>query len=401
MGARAGIAACTVVVVAFVACTGTATSVAQGGSPLGGPAATASPAGSPVVPSGVITVVPRVTASPGAVATVTQALDASTPDTVTPTETATPTTEATPTSSPTATATPMPTPTPVPTPFEGPIEPWNGTNRLNVLVVGVDKASHFEGNTDVMMVVSIDPTTRSMFLLSIPRDLCLRPCDTHATRLNEVALRQGMDGLKQEIRNLTGLNMHYWVMVNFVGVERIINQMGGVQVYVPRDFDERLVYLDTDDEMRLVLGAGLNTLNGREAVGYARSRKYDSGGDFARICRQQQVVRALKDQALSTNLLVNAPGILAALEGAFRTDFPFDAVGSLGRLVLDVSETRTHSWVLPNGEDYLHRVTGLDGAYLLQPEVPSIRDFVGDIVQRSTQDAQDDAFIHEGCADYF
>ena len=317
-----------------------------------------------------------------------------------PTETSTPTPGPTETGTPTATPTSEPTPTSTPEPE--PPEIWDGQNRLTLLVLGIDKADQFAGNTDVMMLISLDPSTESVFVLSIPRDLCLGPCDGHSSRINEVYRRQGIEELKRTIRNLTGMRVHNWVMLNFYGVERIINQLGGVRIWSSREFDERFVYLDTDEEIRLILEPGWNTLNGREAVGYARSRRYDYQGDFARICRQQQVLRGLRDQALSPLLLVNAPGILASLDGAFRTDFPLDRVVALGELVLRIPQERVNAWTIHRrGEELLRTLQGEDGANLLQPDIDAIRDFVQTALVLSTRDHTDSegrpTFVRDNC----
>ena len=81
------------------------------------------------------------------------------------------------------------------------------------------------------------------------------------------------EALKQTVRSVTGLRVDHWMLVNFYGVETIIDRLGGVRVWSNREFDERFVYLDTDEEIRLILEGGWNTLNGRDAVAYGRSRK--------------------------------------------------------------------------------------------------------------------------------
>ncbi|MCY3959262.1 MAG: LCP family protein [Chloroflexi bacterium] len=278
--------------------------------------------------------------------------------------------------------------------------------RLNLLVLGVDQAESFVGNTDVIMIVSIDPASGTIFVLSLPRDLCLGACDGHASRINEVYKRRGIEALKQTLRYVTGLHVDHWMLVNFHGVEAIINQLGGVRVWSNREFDERFIYLETEEEIRLILDEGWNTLNGREAVAYGRSRKYDAGGDFARICRQQQVVRGLREQSLSPALIVNAPSLLASLSGAFKTDFPIESVPALGNLLLAIPQERINSWAVhARGQDLLVWEQGLDGANLLRPDLHAIRDFVQDSLIESTRAHLDDqgnpTFVRDNCEDYF
>ena len=288
------------------------------------------------------------TVPPGTAVAATPTSTSSAQSTAAPTSTAHSATTAT--VSPVATASPAATAVTLP-PAE--FEARGQDGRLNLLVLGIDKAASFEGNTDVMMLVSIDPETQTVFILSIPRDLCLAACDGHPARINEVYKREGLDALKQTLRHVTGLRVDFWMTINFYGVERIIDELGGVRIWSNREFDERLVYLDTDEETRLILEPGWNNLNGREAVAYGRSRRYDRQGDFARICRQQQVVRALRGQALSPQLVVNAPGVLTSLDGAFRTDFPVGDVPALGALMVQIPPERIHSWTIHRRGDEL------------------------------------------------
>lgn len=319
-----------------------------------------------------------------------------------PSPTATQAAEATPTA-------PLPTPTAAPTPTPPPYavapapEP---TERLNLLVLGVDQAESFVGNTDVIMIVSIDQASGSIFVLSLPRDLCLGACDGHSSRINEVFKRRGMEDLKQILRYVTGLHIDHWVLVNFHGVEAIIDQLGGVRVWSNREFNERFIYLETGEKFRLTLDEGWNTLDGRESVAYARSRKYDLGGDFARICRQQQVVRGLREQSLSPTLIVNAPGLIASLSGAFKTDFPIGSVPALGNLLLSIPPERINSWAVhARGHDLMVPEQGLDGAVLLRPDLHAIRDFVQDSLIESTRVHLDDqgspTFVRDNCERYF
>lgn len=306
----------------------------------------------------------------------------------------------------TLTASPPPTPRPTAPPAYAVAPAPEPAERLNLLVLGVDQAESFVGNTDVIMIVSIDQASGTIFVLSLPRDLCLGACDGHASRINEVYKRQGIEALKQTLRYVTGLRIDHWMLVNFHGVEAIINQLGGVRVWSNREFDERFIYLETDEEIRLILDEGWNTLNGREAVAYGRSRKYDSGGDFARICRQQQVVRGLREQSLSPALIVNAPSLLASLSGAFKTDFPIASVPALGNLLLAIPQERINSWAVhARGQELMVWEQGLDGANLLRPDLHAIRDFVQDSLIESTRAHLDDqgnpTFVRDNCEDYF
>jgi LCP family protein required for cell wall assembly len=277
---------------------------------------------------------------------------------------------------------------------------------VTFLVLGIDQANSFAGNTDVIMLVSLDPESNSALILSIPRDLCLGACDGHASRINGILKRQGLEELRSTLHNVTGLPINYYLLVNFYGVEQIIETLGGVEIWSPRDFDERFIYLDTEEEIRLVLEPGTNRLNGREAVAYGRSRKYDPEGDFARICRQQQVMRGLREQALSPGLITNIPGIISQVGAAFRTDFPLQQLPSLAGIVLEIPPEFVHSAAIhQRGEELLRPVQGKDGAYLLLPDLVAIRDFITETFQDSLRNPADSGhgtgFIADNCENYY
>ena len=81
------------------------------------------------------------------------------------------------------------------------------TGRINLLLLGIDQAETFFGNTDVVMIVSIDQWSNSAFVLSIPRDLCLGTCETHASRINELYRLQNIEVVQQDIHDLTHLQL--------------------------------------------------------------------------------------------------------------------------------------------------------------------------------------------------
>ncbi len=280
------------------------------------------------------------------------------------------------------------------------------TGRINLLLLGIDQAETFFGNTDVVMIVSIDQWSNSAFVLSIPRDLCLGTCETHASRINELYRLQNIEVVQQAIHDLTHLQIDYWALVNFQGVEAIINRIGGIRVWANREFDERFVYLDTNEHIRLILKKGWNTLNGRETVAFGRSRKYDAGGDFTRICRHQHIIHALREQVISPTLIANAPGLITDLNGTFRTNFPIDNVRRLGEILLAIPPDRITAGTIHNGKAaLLAPVTGLDGSDLLQPNPDAIRRFVKTALVASTTTHSEKhktaTFTDNACGEHF
>ncbi len=263
---------------------------------------------------------------------------------------------------------------------------WQDSGRINLLLLGIDKQDTREGNTDVMMLASVDPGARSALLLSIPRDLCVDECESQHDRLNGVYEREGPDALKGKVSEILGLPVDFYAAVNFNGFAEAIDLLGGIEFWVERDFDEMFEFLETREQLRLRLDSGWHVLTGRQALLLARSRKFDPGGDYARICRQQQIVRQIREKALSVQIVPRIPELLLGLGEWFETDFPIASMLSFTELAMTIPSSRLHSQAITNANDMLETVTGVDGAHLLRPDLDSIRDFVDQVLLQSVSD---------------
>ena len=271
---------------------------------------------------------------------------------------------------------------------------WQDEGRINILLLGIDKQDTRKGNTDVMMLASVDPGTRSALLLSIPRDLCLDECKSYLDRLNGVYEREGPDALKERVSEILGLPVDFFAAVNFNGFAEAIDLLGGIEFWVDRDFDELFEFLETREQLRLRLESGWHELTGREALLLARSRQFDPGGDFARICRQQQIVRQIREKALSVQIVPRIPELLLGLGEWFETDFPVASMPSFTELAMTIPSSRLHSQAITDENGMLETVTGTDGAHLLRPDVDSIRDFVDEVLLQSVSDKPGGVPVH-------
>lgn len=253
---------------------------------------------------------------------------------------------------------------------------WGGSERVNILLLGVDKQDTTVGNTDVMMLASIDPATRSAVLLSIPRDLCLNECKTYRDRINAIYRYEGLDALKEKVGGMLDLRVDYYALVNFNGFADAIDLLGGIDIWAERDFDELFEFLETREQLRLYMERGWNHVDGRRALLLARSRQFDSRGDYDRICRQQQIVRELRNKVTSLEIVPQVPLLLSGLGEWFHTDFPLLSIPSFAELVSSIPRGRVHSFVITPWDDLSDYVVGEDGAGMMQPDVDRIRDFV-------------------------
>ena len=253
---------------------------------------------------------------------------------------------ATPTATPSSTPSPSPTPTPTPSPSTSPApigpDPVLGSDgRLTVLLLGSDaRASHSGNRTDVIMVVSLDPTTGAVAAASIPRDAANFPTSSKAVYRAKInGLYQSLMGrigqpkaaveMKRIIGDGIGVEIDSYAVIGFEGVRQLINAVGGVDVVLARSVSDPYYWV-TSKKRGVFFPAGTNHLSGDRALIFARTRKGDN--DFERARRQQLLVagavKAVRDRGL------NSLGKLLPIANRFvKTDLPLTAAPVLFGMV--------------------------------------------------------------------
>ena len=249
------------------------------------------------------------------------------------------------------------------------IPPWNGKERLNILLIGSDQRPK-EGtyNTDTLIVVSIDPTTKQVAMFSLPRDTVDVPMPSgplrqafgpvYSRKINAffTSVRnradlvagtnktRGYNGLKLVLGNLYGLDIKYFVEVNFEGFKQVVDAMGGVTINVQIPVTDETYPSDTGRLSRVYIPAGLQHMTGAQALVYARSR-HGGKGDFDRGARQQRVLTSLREQADIANLVPRIPELTAAVQATVRTDIPQSELAKLAGLAGSVDTKNIRSYV--------------------------------------------------------
>jgi LCP family protein required for cell wall assembly len=279
------------------------------------------------------------------------------------------------------TAAPGATPTVV-TLGEAPV-PWNGTDRVTILLMGLDYRDWESDNgpprTDTMMLVTIDPVSRTAGMLSIPRDLWVEiPGGFEHNRINTAYflgesfnLPGGGPGLAMKtVENLLGVPIEYYAVIEFSAFERMIDEIGGIELLVP----ER-IKISPIGRLSLWLEPKGYVLDGAEALAYARARKTE-GGDFDRAQRQQQVAFAIREQLLELDmvptLIAKAPKLYQELAAGIRTNLSLEQMIALGLLAMQVPPENIRRGVIgPPEMVLLETLPG--GAEVLKPIPDKIR----------------------------
>jgi LCP family protein required for cell wall assembly len=286
---------------------------------------------------------------------------------------------------------PSPGPTGTPVPNQT-LPPWDGKERLNILLIGADEQ---EGghNTDTLIVVSIDPTTKQVAMFSLPRDTVDVPVppgparnffgSVYRGKINSwfVNVRhradlfpgndrqRGYNGLKAILGELYQLDVRYYVEVNFEGFKQVVDALGGVTINVQIPVrDDR--YPDGGHLRRIYIPSGVQHMSGEEALRYARSR--NTSTDFDRGQRQQRVLLSLRQQTDIAKLLPRMDQLVDAVKGAVRTDIPIGELPKLLSLAQEVDTERIRSYVFtpPRYQtEFLQSPRG----YIIVPKLAQIR----------------------------
>lgn len=192
--------------------------------------------------------------------------------------------------------------------------------RVNVLLLGIGGEGH-EGAklTDTIILASIEPESKKVGLLSIPRDLFVPIPGYGYRRINnaypfaeDTSSGSGGNLIRQVVSDVMDLDVQYFVRVDFQGFEQLINDLGGITVNVPRAFSDPL-YPTYDFKTQVIsFEAGSQIMDGETALKYVRSRHGSNGegSDFSRSKRQQQIILAIRDKVLSRGVLASPTKLL-------------------------------------------------------------------------------------------
>lgn len=255
---------------------------------------------------------------------------------------------------------------------------------VNILLLGTDERPDEYGppRTDTIILVSFNPNTGSVGMLSLPRDLWVPiPALGITTKINTAYmlgdLRNypggGAQLIKDTVSSFVGRPVDYYVRVNFDGFRQIIDLIGGVTVEVPYTIhDEEYPTSDYGVET-FHLDAGVHRLDGETALKYVRTRHGDS--DYSRARRQQDVIRAAVKQVLDAGalpqLLARAPQLLMTMQNSVQTDLPIQLAIELAGRLQEQGQGNIEQLVLDSR--YGEETFSSEGAWILLPDRARVR----------------------------
>lgn len=248
---------------------------------------------------------------------------------------------------------PAPEPTPVPV--------WN-QGRVNMLLLGVDQRSCEETNgawrTDTMILVSLDPETKTASMLSFPRDLWVEIPTVGPNRLNAAHFfgdaydypGGGPALAKRTIQDNFAVPVHFYIRINFDGFRQVVDALGGIDIEVKEPIWDDHYPTDDCQYQTVQFDVGQYHMDGEQALKYARSRYYTS--DFDRARRQQQVLFAMHDQATSIRAIPRLPELWATKDEAIQTDLSLIDAMKLARLGTQIGRDSIRYGVIDESMTY-------------------------------------------------
>ena len=262
-------------------------------------------------------------------------------------------------------------------------EPWDGASRVTILILGLDYRDWQSGDTphsDTMILLSIDPVSRTASMLSIPRDLWVNiPGLEDYGRINEAYFNGealnlpggGAELARQTVEQFIGVPIHYYAVIEFNAFVRFIDEIDGVQVR-PDQYVCAREYCGSD-AVKLQPG-GDYTLDGESALAYIRERKTEEG-DVDRARRQQEVIISIRNRILKyqniPDLVAKAPALYQDLSSGIYTNMNLQEAIQLGLLALQLDVNNIKRGII--NFDMVIPTKSPDGEAILKPITDKIR----------------------------
>ena len=239
---------------------------------------------------------------------------------------------------------------------------------FNMYISGIDMYGNISSvsRSDVNIVATVNPQTHQILLISIPRDyyVQLDGTDGYKDKLTHAGI-YGIDKSVKTIENLLDIEINYYIKVNFSSVEKMIDTLGGVDVYSEYSF---IGYENSTFKQ------GFNRVNGKQGLEFARTRKTVEGGDRTRGENQEALIQAILNKAISKEIITKYSSILNSLNGSFQTNMPMDKITDLVKKQINDMSKWTVTSISLDGYDASRYTYSYGGAplYVMEPNEDSI-----------------------------
>lgn len=234
---------------------------------------------------------------------------------------------------------------------------WDGASRVTILLMGVDTEVILDpqgkvspdrigpARSDTMILLTIDPQSKTAGMMSVPRDLWVNIPGFSYAKINTAYFNGesfklpggGPELAMRTVEQVIGVPIQYYAQMQFWSFTQLIDEIGKIKILVPKK-----ISIDPmgPGEDKIMLSAGTHLLGGVEALAYVRQR-HTEGGDVDRSNRQQDVILAARDKVLDpanfSTILANAPAIYNSIQTGIRTNLTFNDIMRLGMLARSIA----------------------------------------------------------------
>lgn len=253
---------------------------------------------------------------------------------------------------------------------------YSGNNNIiNILLLGSDNDTKFDPDnvlTQTVIIVSINPGTKKVNMISIPRDSWV-PITGMKGGYGKIDQASGLGGLslaRETVEKDFGIHIDYYAWVGLKEFVKGIDTIGGIDIDVnhpilDQEYPDDITGTNPYGAIRLYIPSGAQHLTGQEALEYVRSRHGDLKGDFGRSARQQQILIKVKEKMDNTDIIPKIPELTNDLNGSVKTDLTVDKLIQLAPLALQIKSTDITRYIL-DPPDYGKNAVSDDGQDIVQ-----------------------------------
>lgn len=244
-----------------------------------------------------------------------------------------------------------------------------------VYISGVDqygKVSSVRGRSDVNILMVVNPRTNHILLVNTPRDYYVQLAGT--TGLKDKLTHAGIYGVNKSIstlENLYDIDINYYLRVNFDTLIKVVDIIGGIEIY--SDSSYRLTH-----DKSYYVKVGMNKMNGKQALAYARERYAYKDGDEHRGANHQQIITTIIDKVTQSSVIISKyNSILNTLNGSFQTDMPTDMITSFIKYQFDEMPSWTVESIAVTGSDAMNYTYSMGRGrklYVMIPDMNSVNE---------------------------
>lgn len=215
----------------------------------------------------------------------------------------------------------------------------SATKPMTILLMGVDTGSGsrsdaWAGNSDTMILLSVNPTTKKTVMMSLERDILTKikngDGETVEAKLNAAYATGGAKLAISTIQDMMNIHVDRYILINMKGLVDLVDAVGGITVN--NTFDFPISIEENEPEYTAKVEPGVQSVNGDQALVYARMRYQDPEGDYGRQKRQREVIKKVVEKVLSLNSISNYQAILKAVSSNMQTNIELTS-GSIPQLL--------------------------------------------------------------------